>query len=122
MSFSSCRSTAESYRRLGYADDPDKDVTWQVSHLTRETYRIIWHQRLEHTHSRRVSDMHKYAIGVPNFWDELGASLGATSLSTVGDGIGEELVDAALGVDDGTTARCSVSSLGPHRGTACAQH
>jgi hypothetical protein len=27
--------------------------------------------------------MHKYAIGVPNFWDELGASLGATSPSAL---------------------------------------
>jgi hypothetical protein len=26
----------------------------------------MWHQRLGHMHSRRVSDMHKYAIGVPN--------------------------------------------------------
>ncbi len=60
--------------------------------------------------------MHEYAIWVLNFWDELGASLGATSPSTVGDGLGEELVDGALG------ARCSVSSLGPHWGTACAQN
>jgi hypothetical protein len=58
-----------------------------------------------------MSDMYKYAIGVPNFWDELDASLGATSPSTVGDGLGEELVDGALGVDDGTTARYSVSNL-----------
>ena len=27
MSFSTCRTTADSYCRLGYADDPDKDVT-----------------------------------------------------------------------------------------------
>jgi hypothetical protein len=47
-------------------DDPDKDVTWQLNHLTRENLRIMWHQRLGHVRSRRVSDMHKYAIGVPN--------------------------------------------------------
>jgi hypothetical protein len=47
-------------------DDPDKDVTWQINHLTREVLRIIWHQRLGHMHFRRVSDMHRYAIGVPN--------------------------------------------------------
>jgi hypothetical protein len=41
-------------------NDPDKDVTWQVNHLTREVFRIIWHQRLGHIVSRRVSDMHKY--------------------------------------------------------------
>jgi hypothetical protein len=39
-------------------DDPDKDVTWQDNHLTREALRIIWHQRLGH--------MQKYAIGVPS--------------------------------------------------------
>jgi hypothetical protein len=47
-------------------DDSDKDVTWQVISLTREALRITWHQRLGHIHSRRVSDMHEYAIGVPN--------------------------------------------------------
>jgi hypothetical protein len=47
-------------------DNPDKDVTWQVYHLTREALRIIWHQRPGHMHSRRVRDMHKYAFGVPN--------------------------------------------------------
>jgi hypothetical protein len=46
--------------------DPEKDSTWQDNHLTREALRIIWHQRLGHMHSRRVSDMHEYAIGVPN--------------------------------------------------------
>jgi hypothetical protein len=45
--------------------DPDKDVTWPVNHLTREALRILWHQRLGHMHSRRVSDMHHYAIGIP---------------------------------------------------------
>jgi hypothetical protein len=26
----------------------------------------LWHQRLGHLHSRRVSDLHKYARGVPH--------------------------------------------------------
>jgi hypothetical protein len=34
--------------------------------LSREALSIIWHQRLGYMHSRRVSDMYKYAIGVPN--------------------------------------------------------
>jgi hypothetical protein len=44
-------------------DDSEKDVS---KHLTREDLRIIWHQRLGHIHSRRVSDMHKYPTVVPN--------------------------------------------------------
>jgi hypothetical protein len=33
--------------------------------LTRDQLRILWHQRLGHLHSRRVSDLHRYAQGVP---------------------------------------------------------
>jgi hypothetical protein len=58
--------TVASATPVSILEDPDKDVTWQVSHLTREALRLIWHQRLGHMYSRRVSDMHKYAIGVPN--------------------------------------------------------
>jgi hypothetical protein len=49
-------------------DDPDKDVTWQVNPLTRESLRIIWLQRLGRMHSRHVSDMHKCALNLPNLW------------------------------------------------------
>jgi hypothetical protein len=47
-------------------DDPEKYVTWQINHLAHEALRIIWHQRHGHMYSRRVGDMHKYAISVPN--------------------------------------------------------
>jgi hypothetical protein len=69
MYFACCRTTPPP--RVGLAtpvsilDDTEKDVTWQVNHLTREALSIIWHQRLGYMHSRRVSDMHKCAIGVP---------------------------------------------------------
>lgn len=33
--------------------------------LTRDQQRILWHQRLNHLHSRRVSVQHKYAVGIP---------------------------------------------------------
>jgi hypothetical protein len=59
-------TTVASATPVSILDDPDKDVTWQVNHLTREALRIIRHQRLGRMHSRRVSDMHKYAIGVFN--------------------------------------------------------
>jgi hypothetical protein len=40
--------------------------TYTLSHLSRDQQRILWHQRLGHLHSRRVSDVHKYARGVPS--------------------------------------------------------
>jgi len=43
---------------------PD-DRRYLIRHLTRDQQRILWHQRFGHIHSRRVSDMHKYATGVP---------------------------------------------------------
>jgi hypothetical protein len=36
-----------------------------VRQLTREQQRTLWHQRLGHIHSRRVSEAHKYATGIP---------------------------------------------------------
>jgi hypothetical protein len=64
MYFSSCRTASSC--RLGYSSIHPKDVTWQVNHLTRDALRIIWHQRLGHMHSRRVNEIHKYGISVPN--------------------------------------------------------
>jgi len=43
---------------------PD-DRRYLIHHLTRDQQRILWHQRLGHIHSRRVSDTHRYATGVP---------------------------------------------------------
>jgi len=43
----------------------DIDSTATISHLTREQLCLLWHQCLGHLHSRRLSDMHKYANGVP---------------------------------------------------------
>ena len=45
-------------------DDADNRLLF-INHLNRDALRILWHQRLGHIHSRRVADMHKYAIGVP---------------------------------------------------------
>jgi hypothetical protein len=49
---------------------PDFDIatppTCTLSSLSRDQQRILWHQRLGHLHSRRVSDVHKYARGVPS--------------------------------------------------------
>jgi Reverse transcriptase (RNA-dependent DNA polymerase) len=36
-----------------------------VRHLSREQLRILWHHRLGHLNSRRASDFHRFAIGVP---------------------------------------------------------
>ena len=45
--------------------DPADENEYVISHLTRDQLRVLWHQRLGHLHSRRVSDMHMYAEGVP---------------------------------------------------------
>ena len=44
---------------------PVADSAYIIHHLTRDQLRILWHQRLGHLHSRRVSDLHRYAQGVP---------------------------------------------------------
>jgi hypothetical protein len=36
-----------------------------ICHLTRDQLRLLWHQRFGHIHSRRISDMHRHADGVP---------------------------------------------------------
>jgi len=50
--------------RLPRLDDPDDRLLF-INHLNRDALRILWHQRLGHLHHRRVSEMHKHAIGVP---------------------------------------------------------
>jgi hypothetical protein len=45
---------------------PADDSTYLLRHLTRDQLRILWHQRLGHLHSRRVSDLHRFAQGVPS--------------------------------------------------------
>ena len=37
-----------------------------IHHLTRDQLRILWHQRLGHMHSRRMSDLHRHIRGVPS--------------------------------------------------------
>ena len=55
---------------LMMADD-DSDAylnpgdSFVMHHLSRDQLRILWHQRLGHMHSRRVSKMHAHADGVP---------------------------------------------------------
>jgi GAG-pre-integrase domain len=44
---------------------PDNRSYLFMHQLTRNQQRILWHQRLGHMHSRCVSDLHKYAIGIP---------------------------------------------------------
>ena len=39
---------------------------YHINHLTRDQLHLLWHQCLGHLHSRRVSDMHKFAIGIPS--------------------------------------------------------
>jgi hypothetical protein len=46
-------------------DNPDDRVLF-VNHLNQEALQILWHQQLGHLHDRRVSEMHQYAIGVPD--------------------------------------------------------
>jgi hypothetical protein len=43
-------------------DDP---IPYTVQVTTRDQLRVLWHQRLCHIHSRRISEMHKLARGVP---------------------------------------------------------
>jgi hypothetical protein len=44
----------------------DTPPSYTLSYLSRDQQRILWHHRLGHLHSRRVSDVHKYAQGVPS--------------------------------------------------------
>ena len=44
---------------------PDNRSYLFTHQLTRDQQRILWHQRLGHMHSRRISDLHKYSVGVP---------------------------------------------------------
>jgi len=41
-------------------------LVYHLNHLTRDQLCLLWHQRLGHLHSRRVSNMHKFAIGIPS--------------------------------------------------------
>jgi hypothetical protein len=45
--------------------DVSTPPTYTLSHLSRDQQRILWHQRLGHLHSRRVSEAHKFARGIP---------------------------------------------------------
>ena len=45
--------------------DPD-DAVYQLCHLNQDQLRILWHQHLSHLHFHHVSDLHKYAQGVPS--------------------------------------------------------
>ena len=44
---------------------PDNRSYLFMHQLTRDQQRILWHQRLGHLHSRHVSDLHKYLVGIP---------------------------------------------------------
>jgi GAG-pre-integrase domain len=61
---SSPASSKSTDTRAPRLDDPD-DHLFQIHHLSRDQLRILWHQRLGHMHSRRVSDLHRYATGIP---------------------------------------------------------
>jgi hypothetical protein len=43
----------------------ERGEEYVLCHLTWDQLRILWHQRLGHIHSRRVSKMHKHADGIP---------------------------------------------------------
>lgn len=51
------------------ADKYEYDITtppsYTIASMSRDQLRILWHQRCGHLHSRRVSDLHKFARGVP---------------------------------------------------------
>jgi hypothetical protein len=59
--------TVDSATPVSFIDETDTDITGQAHHLIRDALRVIWHHRPGHIRSHRVSDMHKYAIGVPTF-------------------------------------------------------
>ena len=75
--------------------------TYVLRHLTRDQLRLLWHQRLGHIHSRRVSKMHQAARGVPNVPV-------ATELEKCPICLQAKLRKAARGTDDSRTAtRCN---------------
>jgi hypothetical protein len=80
-------------RRL---DDADDRVLF-INHLNRDALRTLWHQRLGHIHGRRVSDMHKYAIGVP----ELPLASSADQCPTC---MAAKMRKSARGLDDSNRA------------------
>ena len=45
--------------------EKDASDVYQMSRLTQEQLRVLWHHRLGHIHSRRVANMHKFADGIP---------------------------------------------------------
>ena len=45
--------------------DPD-DMVYKLCHLNRDQLHILWHQCLGHLHSCHVSNLHKFAQGVPS--------------------------------------------------------
>ena len=55
----------EKYGVCALTGDTDVSEQHHVAQLTQDQLRILWHQRLGHIHSRRMSEMHKYVEGVP---------------------------------------------------------
>jgi hypothetical protein len=41
------------------------DVSPQITHLSARATQVLWHQRLNHCHARRVSKLHKHVDGIP---------------------------------------------------------
>jgi hypothetical protein len=41
------------------------DVYPQITHLSARATQVLWHQRLKHCHTRRVSELHKHIDGIP---------------------------------------------------------
>jgi hypothetical protein len=62
-------STPDESVDIAHSDAPpaymEPGDEYVLCHLTRDQLRILWHQRLGHIHSRRVSKMHKHADGIP---------------------------------------------------------
>jgi hypothetical protein len=42
-----------------------RDVSPQITHLSARATQVLWHQRLNHCHARRVSELHKHVDGIP---------------------------------------------------------
>ena len=45
--------------------DPHANDVFRIHHLSRDTQRVLWHQRLAHCNARRLSEAHKIIKGVP---------------------------------------------------------
>ena len=91
---STSSSATPSVTELLHARD---DRLFYVNHLTRDQLRILWHQRLGHLHSRRVSDLHRFAKGIPNVPI-------ATELDKCPICLAAKLSKAARGADDSRRA------------------